>query len=74
MTKRELAVLVPVVIFIIWIGVYPKPFLKPMEASVNGLIKRVEQRAQLSTSREDDTLTIKRSSPNQVRREPGRVG
>jgi NADH-quinone oxidoreductase subunit M len=74
MTKRELVVLLPVVIFIIWIGVYPKPFLKPMEASVNGLIKRVEQRVQLSTSREDDTLTIKSSSPNQVRREPGRVG
>jgi NADH-quinone oxidoreductase subunit M len=27
MTKREIAVLVPVIILIVWIGVYPKPFL-----------------------------------------------
>ena len=44
MSKRECLVLIPVVVFIIWIGVYPKPFLKPMEATVNNLILTVEQK------------------------------
>jgi NADH-quinone oxidoreductase subunit M len=52
LSKREIMVLVPVVIFIIWIGVYPKPFLKPMEATVNSMIKRVEQRVNVKTVQE----------------------
>ena len=52
LSKREIVVLVPVVIFIIWIGVYPKPFLKPMEATVNAMIKRVEQRVNVKTVQE----------------------
>jgi hypothetical protein len=44
MNMREIVVLVPVVFFIIWIGVYPKTFLKPMEATVSGLLARIEQK------------------------------
>jgi len=42
LSKREIAVLVPVVIMIIWIGVYPKIFLDKTEASVEQIIQRVE--------------------------------
>ncbi len=31
LTKREIAVIVPVIIFIVWIGVYPSTFLKSSE-------------------------------------------
>ncbi|MCX8012036.1 MAG: NADH-quinone oxidoreductase subunit M, partial [Desulfobacterota bacterium] len=48
LSKREFVVLLPIVIFIIWIGIYPKTFLKPMEATVNGMIKRVEARVKLA--------------------------
>lgn len=35
---REIAVLVPIIVFIIWIGVYPKPFLSKIEKSVNRIV------------------------------------
>ncbi len=35
---REIVVLIPIVILIIWIGVYPNPFLKRMETSVSYLL------------------------------------
>ena len=35
---REIAVLVPIIVFIIWIGVYPKPFLSKIEKSVNNIV------------------------------------
>jgi NADH-quinone oxidoreductase subunit M len=59
LTKRELMVLIPVVIFIIWIGVYPKPFLKPMEATVNGMIKRVEQRMNVQKTVQEGKVSFK---------------
>ncbi|NUN69233.1 MAG: NADH-quinone oxidoreductase subunit M [Bacteroidetes bacterium] len=34
LTRREIAVLLPVLLFIVWIGVYPSTFLKPSAASV----------------------------------------
>ena len=38
---REVAVLVPLVVFCVWIGVYPNTFLKPMEPSVKHFITQV---------------------------------
>jgi NADH-quinone oxidoreductase subunit M len=40
---REIAVLVPVVFFIIWIGVYPGTFLEKSAASTKALIHRIEE-------------------------------
>ena len=58
MSKRELAVLLPVVVFIIWIGVYPKPFLKPMEATVNQLITNVENKIELNKMLNEKNLSL----------------
>jgi len=44
LTPREVAVLVPVVLFIIWIGIYPRPFLETTEASVKQLLAQVHVR------------------------------
>jgi NADH-quinone oxidoreductase subunit M len=74
MTKREVAVLLPVVILIIWIGVYPKPFLKPMEATVNGLIQRVEQRVDIRSTAAEKTFEIKSSKTLDKQGEQGRQG
>jgi NADH-quinone oxidoreductase subunit M len=41
LNRREVAVLVPVVLVILWIGIYPQPFLKRMEASTKAIIERV---------------------------------
>ena len=42
LSLREVFVLVPLVIFVVWIGVYPGTFLKPMEPSVKSFIQQVE--------------------------------
>jgi NADH-quinone oxidoreductase subunit M len=41
LTPRELAVLVPLLVCILWIGVYPKPFLRRMEPAARQLIEQV---------------------------------
>jgi NADH-quinone oxidoreductase subunit M len=42
MTKREWATLVPMVLFIVWIGVYPTSFLKISENSTRLLVNKLE--------------------------------
>jgi NADH-quinone oxidoreductase subunit M len=39
---REMAILVPLVILILWIGVYPRPFLDRMEPAVTRLVDHME--------------------------------
>jgi len=41
-TGRELTLFIPVVILVIWMGVYPKPFLSAMEPALNKLISQTE--------------------------------
>jgi len=40
---REIAYMVPIVLLMIWIGVYPKPYLRSMEASVNYWLTHIQQ-------------------------------
>jgi NADH-quinone oxidoreductase subunit M len=47
LNKRELALLAPLVAAIIWLGVYPAPVLRRMEASSQLLINRVEGHSDL---------------------------
>jgi NADH-quinone oxidoreductase subunit M len=42
LTKREIAVLVPVVLFIVWIGVYPKTFLGVSASAAKHTAEHVE--------------------------------
>jgi NADH-quinone oxidoreductase subunit M len=44
MSPREVLVLVPLLIFVVWIGIYPSTFLKPMEPSVKNFIQQVERK------------------------------
>lgn len=41
MNKREILVLVPIFIFIVWIGVYPNTFLKLSANSTHKIIEHV---------------------------------
>jgi NADH-quinone oxidoreductase subunit M len=41
LTPRELAVLIPLLVCILWVGIYPKPFLRRMEPSARQLIEQV---------------------------------
>lgn len=44
LSRREWAVLLPVLFFIFWIGLYPAPFLRTTEASVDALLRQVEEK------------------------------
>jgi NADH-quinone oxidoreductase subunit M len=41
LSLREIAVLVPLVLVIVWIGVYPRPFLSRLETSTGAILERV---------------------------------
>jgi NADH-quinone oxidoreductase subunit M len=43
LSPREIAVLVPVLIFIVWIGVYPGTFLSASGASAKRVVSQVVQ-------------------------------
>jgi hypothetical protein len=51
LTLREVVVLVPVVLVIVWIGLYPQPFVKRMEASTRAIVERVVTVAQIGATR-----------------------
>ncbi len=44
LSLREKLVLIPLVVLIFWIGIYPKPFLERVEPAVKNIIKMVEER------------------------------
>jgi NADH-quinone oxidoreductase subunit M len=50
LTPREWAVLIPVVVFIVWIGVYPVAFTGKTEASVEALIAQVQSKASVAAA------------------------
>jgi NADH-quinone oxidoreductase subunit M len=69
LTLREVVVLVPVVLAIVWLGLYPQPFLKRMEATTKAVVERVVTVAQLRESR---TSAVRCPEPGQ-RRSPTAV-
>jgi NADH-quinone oxidoreductase subunit M len=42
MSPREVMVFAPLVALVLWMGIYPSSFLKPMQPSVSNLIQRVD--------------------------------
>jgi NADH-quinone oxidoreductase subunit M len=55
---REVVALVSIIIFIFWIGIYPRTFTGKTEASVNRLIQRVEK-AQVKLEQDNRALDFK---------------
>ncbi|MGQ0540128.1 MAG: complex I subunit 4 family protein [Gemmatimonadaceae bacterium] len=45
LNRREVALLVPILVCILWLGVYPQPVLRRMEASARNLVLQVESKA-----------------------------
>ena len=48
LSPREWALVAPLVLFIVWIGVYPTPFTGKTEAAVDALIAEVESKASVA--------------------------
>jgi NADH-quinone oxidoreductase subunit M len=45
LSPRELAMLVPLGLAVLWMGIYPESFLKPMRSDVSTLLARIERAA-----------------------------
>jgi NADH-quinone oxidoreductase subunit M len=41
MSRREIAYMVPLVVFMVWIGIYPKPFIRILEPAVLNIVQKV---------------------------------
>ena len=50
LSPREWVVLLPVLLFIVWIGVYPAPFTGVTETSVQALVAQVQAKAAATTA------------------------
>jgi NADH-quinone oxidoreductase subunit M len=48
LNKRELAALIPLVLVVIWLGVYPKPVLEPIDTSSKNLVTFMADKSLLS--------------------------
>ena len=46
-TKRELAILIPIIVMIFWIGIYPNSFLRKMDVSVNHLLTQIGEKTHI---------------------------
>jgi NADH-quinone oxidoreductase subunit M len=49
---RELTALLPLVAIVVWLGVYPKPILEPIDNSVKALLVQMENHAELESTKE----------------------
>ncbi len=57
--KREIGYLVPIIILMFWMGIYPQTFLRKMDASVSNLVNRIQQREKvfIRSQKVDQTLS-----------------
>jgi len=52
LNKRELTALLPLVAIVVWLGIYPKPVLGPIDNSVKKLLVQMEEHAQLQSTKD----------------------
>jgi len=55
--SKELVSLIPLVAIVIWLGVYPKPVLAPIDNSVKALLTFMEEKAQTPQAKEVITVS-----------------
>jgi NADH-quinone oxidoreductase subunit M len=58
LTRRELAVLLPLIVGIVWLGLFPGPVLRRMEPATRRYVETVQPNARATTARLDAAATI----------------
>ena len=66
LSVREIVVLVPMIVFIVWIGVYSKPFIKTMDASVRDFNAQIQARYKASLDVPEGKKAIIFTTPQQL--------
>ncbi len=62
LSAREIAILVPIALAVLWMGIYPKSFQDPMKPGVAAIVARLDGRA-LATIPTDMTLVAGTATP-----------
>ena len=73
LSRREIAVLAPVVALIVVMGVYPRPFLTAMKPSVDALVARIQARHAATATVESDGARVAVAQDAASRMQPGPV-
>jgi NADH-quinone oxidoreductase subunit M len=53
LSAREVAIMMPLLIFIFWIGIYPNTFLDKMNPALENMIEQVKGKQQIAMVVED---------------------
>lgn len=52
LNAKELSALIPLTLIVVWLGVYPKPVLEPIDNSVKELVQFMENKAAFQTTKD----------------------
>ena len=76
--RREIISLLPIVVLVFWIGLYPQPFMRVTDASLNRLVEMVDENSRKSAAAVPSTgrvhaepLKERRQAENTAGRSPG---
>ena len=58
LSAREVAVMLPLVLFIFWIGFYPNTFLEKMNPSIDNLINQVKEKQHVAMMVENTDQSV----------------
>ncbi len=62
MNTREISYMVPLVVFMFWIGLYPKPFIQMMEPAVDKIVQRLNTASAKRTGTGQDVKKVGREN------------
>jgi NADH-quinone oxidoreductase subunit M len=65
LSAREVAVMLPLLLFVFWIGVYPNTFFEKMNPSLENLIKQVKGKQQVAMLVEAPTQSVAKITVNE---------
>jgi len=65
LSARELVVMLPLVLFIFWIGFYPNTFLEKMNPSIDNLINQVKEKQHVAMMVENLDQSVTKVTVNE---------
>ncbi|MFC2167478.1 NuoM family protein, partial [Acidobacteriota bacterium] len=58
LNKREILFLIPIIILMFWMGIFPKTFLRKMDTSINHLLNQIKKREIVQIQHKGENFTV----------------